>query len=240
VILGRLHLHEGAYADFHPDLPRPMSPWNRDFRPDGSSTGSGTAVAAGLCFGALGTDTGGSIRYPSAANGVTGVKTTWGRTSRHGGLPLSALLDTIGPRCRSAADAAALLGAIAGSAPRVPTALRAPVPDYPAAFAGIDGARHLRLGIDARLLDEVEPEMAAAIQMVVRVFADLGADLRPIDLPERMMAVEAALLIIDTECARFHRQAFDEDAEAFGPFLADAIRRGTANDAVALAGAYVK
>ncbi|HEY3794269.1 MAG TPA: amidase, partial [Bradyrhizobium sp.] len=80
VILGRLHLHEGAFGEHHPDLPKCLNPWNSDYWPGGSSSGSGAATAAGLCFASLGTDTGGSIRFPSAANGVTGLKPTWGRT----------------------------------------------------------------------------------------------------------------------------------------------------------------
>jgi amidase len=97
VILGRLHLHEGAYGEHHPALPRCNNPWNGDYWPGGSSSGSGAATAAGLCYGSLGTDTGGSIRFPSAANGVTGLKVTWGRTSRYGVHALADSLDTIGP-----------------------------------------------------------------------------------------------------------------------------------------------
>ena len=130
VILGRLHLHEGAFAEHHPELPRCLNPSNSDYWPGGSSSGSGAATAAGLCFASLGTDTGGSIRFPSATNGVTGLKPTWGRTSRAGVCPLAESLDTIGPMARTAADAAAVYDVLAGFDPKDPTSLTAPVPDH--------------------------------------------------------------------------------------------------------------
>ena len=115
VILGKLQLTEGAYADHHPDITPPVNPWSAAHWSGASSSGSGVATAAGLCYGSLGSDTGGSIRFPSAANGLTGLKPTWGRVSRYGVFELAATLDHIGPMTRSAADAAAMLGAIAGA-----------------------------------------------------------------------------------------------------------------------------
>lgn len=238
VILGRLHLHEGAFADFNPDLPVPANPWNLDYWPGGSSSGSGSATAAGLCYGALGTDTGGSIRFPSGACGVTGVKTTFGRTSRAGVLPLAPSLDTIGPMCRSAADAAALLGAFAGQDPADPTTRPVPVPDYPGALKGVRGAQGMRIGLDARMLEAVEPEMADAIRAALEVFADLGAEVVPVEMPDLAPAVRAALLITDVECAHFHNAAYSSDPSGFGPVLEGAITRGRAANPLALAGAY--
>ena len=95
VILGKLELTEGAYAAHHPDITDPVNPWNAEYWPGVSSSGSGVATAAGLCFGSLGTDTGGSIRFPSLACGVVGLKPTWGRVSRYGVFPLSETLDHI-------------------------------------------------------------------------------------------------------------------------------------------------
>jgi len=106
------------------------NPWNTEYITGGSSSGSGAAVAARLVFGALGSDTGGSVRLPAAACGVSGLKTTWGRVSRYGAMPLSASLDTIGPLARSAEDCALLLGAIAGFDPRDPVSSAEPVADY--------------------------------------------------------------------------------------------------------------
>ncbi|HEU5294316.1 MAG TPA: amidase, partial [Burkholderiaceae bacterium] len=102
VLLGKLQLTEGAFADHHPSIAPPVNPWHADHWSGASSSGSGVATAAGLCFGSLGSDTGGSIRLPSAADGVTGLKPTWGRVSRHGCFELAASLDHIGPMCRSA------------------------------------------------------------------------------------------------------------------------------------------
>src|SRR5207237_7080383 len=130
VLLGKLQLTEGAFADHHPDIAPPVNPWHRDHWSGASSSGSGVATAAGLCFGSLGSDTGGSIRFPSAANGVTGLKPTWGRVSRFGCFELAASLDHIGPMARSAVDCGAILGAIAGADPKDLTAVLERVPDY--------------------------------------------------------------------------------------------------------------
>ena len=129
VILGKLQLTEGAYADHHPEVDPPRNPWDARLWPGASSSGSGVATAAGLCYGSLGSDTGGSIRFPSAANAVTGLKPTWGRVSRYGVFELAATLDHIGPMARSAVDCGAMLGAIAGADPNDPTAVLEPVPD---------------------------------------------------------------------------------------------------------------
>ncbi len=135
VILGKLQLTEGAYADHHPKITPPRNPWNADAWPGASSSGSGVATAAGLCYGSLGSDTGGSIRFPSAANGVTGLKPTWGRVSRYGVFELAASLDHIGPMARSAADCGAILGAIAGEDSKDTTTLPGAPPDY---LSGVD------------------------------------------------------------------------------------------------------
>src|SRR4029077_5347016 len=156
VLLGKLQLTEGAFPDHHPASPPPVNPWHADHWSGASSSGSGVATAAGLCFGSLGSDTGGSIRFPSAANGTTGLKPTWGRVSRHGCFELAASLDHIGPMCRSAVDAGIVLGAIAGADPNDPTASQLPVPDY---LRELDRElRSVRIGLDERYAFEgVEP-----------------------------------------------------------------------------------
>ncbi len=145
IILGKLAMTEGAFALHHPNMPTPVNPWRPEVTTGVSSSGSGTATAAGLCYGSLGSDTGGSIRMPSSACGLTGLKPTWGRVSRRGIFALSETLDHIGPMARTASDCAAMLAAIAGADPGDPTALRAPVPDYLAGLSG--GIRGLRVGI---------------------------------------------------------------------------------------------
>ena len=150
VLLGKLKLTEGAFGAHHPSIDPPINPWSAAHWTGVSSSGSGVATAAGLCYGSLGTDTLGSIRFPSTMNGVTGLKPTWGRVSRSGVFALAQSLDHIGPIARSAADVAAMLGVIAGPDPDDPTAFHEPVPDY---LAGIgQGVRGLRIGIDRALI----------------------------------------------------------------------------------------
>ena len=121
IILGKLQMTEGAFATHHPSIAPPVNPWGADHWTGASSSGSGVATAAGLCCASLGTDTGGSIRFPCAANGLTGLKPTWGRVSRHGTFELAAFLDHVGPIARSAADARILFNAIEGHDPLDPT-----------------------------------------------------------------------------------------------------------------------
>src|SRR4029078_4781446 len=148
VILGKRQQTEGAYADHHPKIDPPKTPWNADLWSGASSSGSGSATAAGLCFGSLGTDTGGSIRFPSAANGITGLKPSWGRVSRYGAYELAATLDHIGPMTHSAVDCGAMLGVIAGQDAKDTTAVPLPVPDY---LAGLSGdLRGVTIGFDRR------------------------------------------------------------------------------------------
>ncbi len=240
VILGRLHLHEGAFGEHHPALPRCNNPWHADYWPGGSSSGSGAATAAGLCYASLGTDTGGSIRFPSAANGVTGLKVTWGRTSRYGVHALADSLDTIGPMARDAADCAAMLAAFAGADPMDPTCLTAPVPDYLAALDGVLGARGLRIGLDEAYLESgVDAETVAAIRTVIASFAALGATIVPIKIPDRTDATTAQMVITDTESAYFHKSVYEADKSAYGPQLAKAMERGLKQDPMALAKAYI-
>ena len=136
---GRLHFASSRGAP-------PLNPWNTSYWVGSSSTGSGVATSLGLCYGSLGSDTGGSIRFPSATCGLTGIKPTWGRVSRYGVFPLADTLDHVGPMTRSVADAAAMLGVIAGADRNDPTTYKARVPDYLEAIG--DGIRGLRIGID--------------------------------------------------------------------------------------------
>src|SRR4029079_9003231 len=148
--LGKLNMTELALGPFgdnahHGDV---QNPWRIGHVSGGSSSGSGAAVAAGLAAGALGTDTGGSIRLPAAACGVVGLKPTYGRVSRAGGMPLSWSMDHVGPLTRTVRDAAILLGVIAGADPRDATASARPVPDY---VAGLERPiAGLRVGVPDR------------------------------------------------------------------------------------------
>jgi amidase len=234
VILGKLKMTEGAYTSHHPDVQAPLNPWNVDYWVGSSSTGSGVATAAGLCYGAIGSDTGGSIRFPSATCGLTGIKPTWGRVSRYGIFALADSLDHIGPMCRSAADAAAMLGVIAGPDPNDPTALRDPVPNYLAAIG--DGVRGLRIGVDRSYTrDGIDPQVVAALTEAEQVFVDLGANLREVRFPPYQKLVSLWIPMCSVETAVAHHETYPSRKKEYGPDLAALIEQGRSLSGVEIA-----
>ncbi len=237
VILGKLSMTEGAYTSHHPENPSPLNPWNVDHWVGSSSTGSGTATAAGLCYGSIGSDTGGSIRFPSATCGLTGIKPTWGRVSRYGVFPLAASLDHVGPMTRSAADAAAMLGVIAGADPKDATALDAPVPDFNAALGR--NIRGLRIGIDRRFVsDGIDGEVVAALGEAERVLASLGARMVEVAMPPTDDLVRGWIPFCSVETALAHRDTYPARAAEYGPDLAALIDGGRAMSALDLCAIY--
>jgi amidase len=237
VLIAKLHMTEGATFDHHPSFPRPTNPWSAAHWTGVSSSGSGVAVAAGLCFGAIGTDTGGSIRMPSAANSLTGIKPTWGRVSRHGLLHLSESLDHIGPMARSAGDAAAILQAIAGADAKDPTALSAPVPDYLAQLGG--GVSGLTVGVDWEFAtDEVAPEVVAATRAAAATLAALGARVSERRVPQMHDAWITTGAMFAAEIAAAHAEHLPEKAERYGPRTRQAFEAGMALDGREVARAY--
>ncbi|MBO0902892.1 amidase [Jiella sonneratiae] len=227
VILGKLKMTEGAYTTHHPEVDAPLNPWNPAYWAGSSSSGSGVAPAAGLAYGALGSDTGGSIRFPSAACGLTGIKPTWGRVSRHGVFALADSLDHVGPMARSAGDAAAILGVVAGADRNDPTALQAPVPDYLAALR--DGVRGMTIGIDRSYAFEgIDPEAAAALAAAEAVFSSLGAKIREVRFPphERLVSLWIPMCAVETAIA--HRDTYPARKDDYGPELAGLIEEGRA------------
>lgn len=225
VDLGKLQLTEGAFADHHPSVTPPVNPWNPDHWSGASSSGSGVATAAGLCYGSLGSDTGGSIRFPSAANGTTGLKPTWGRVSRYGVFPLGATLDHIGPMTRSAVDAAAMLGVLAGADENDPTALQAPVPNY---LAGISrGLRGLRVGVDpafnAMGVDEVT---AAVVAHALDVVRDQGGEVLEVRFPDAAQMVTDWIPLCGVEAAVAHEATYPARASEYGPGLSGLLDLG--------------
>jgi amidase len=236
VLLGKLQLTEGAFVAHHPTITTPVNPWNRDYYAGASSSGSGVATAAGLCFASLGSDTGGSIRFPSAANGVTGLKPTWGRVSRHGVFPLAASLDHIGPMTRSAADAGVMLEAIAGIDPNDATTLAAPVPDYLADLHR--GVRSLRIGVDAAYNDaESDSDVVAAVHAARKVFEELGAVFKDVQVPdpERVMAAWSSYCAVEAAIA--HEATYPKRAAGYGK-LAQLIEAGHSTGAIDLMKAH--
>jgi amidase len=225
VILGKLQLTEGAYADHHPKIDPPRNPWDATLWSGASSSGSGVATAAGLCYGSLGSDTGGSIRFPSAANSVTGLKPTWGRVSRYGVFELAATLDHIGPMARSAADCGAILAAIAGADPNDPTAALEPVPDYLADLTGrLDG---IRIGVDPRWTAEgVDAAAVKVFQNALRVATELGADIQEIVFPDPSAMIADWFPLCGIETAVAHEATYPARKSEYGPGLAGLIELG--------------
>lgn len=227
ILLGKLQLTEGAFVAQHPKIPAPVNPWSADHWPGVSSSGPGVATAAGLCFGSLGSDTGGSIRFPSAANGVTGLKPTWGRVSRHGVFELAATLDHVGPMARSAADAGAMLGVIAGADPKDPTACLDSVPNY---LAGLErGLQGVRIGVDGRWShDGVDADTVAALEEALKVMVDLGGEIREVEFPDPTPVIANFMPHCAVETAVAHEATYPARKSEYGPVLAELIEMGRA------------
>jgi amidase len=227
VILGKLNLTEGAMAGYNPAFDVPLNPWDRSRWPGLSSSGSGVATAAGLCYASIGTDTGGSIRFPSSANGVVGLKPTYGRVSRFGLLPFAESLDHIGPMARRVADVAVMLEAIAGRDVRDATSLNDPVPSISTQLGkSIAG---LRIGIDrAFAFTKVDPGQVASIEAALDVFSGLGARIVDIKMPDVTGTGFAWLVLASSEAAVAHARTYPSQAEKYGPYIRDFLDTGRA------------
>ncbi len=225
IILGKLNLTEGAMAGYNPEFDIPVNPWGADRWAGASSSGSGVATAAGLCYGSLGSDTGGSIRFPAAACGTVGIKPTWGRVSRYGVLALGESLDHVGPMTRSAADAGIMLQALAGHDPNDPTSLRAPVPDM---LAGLgQGVAGIRIGVDENYIsDTVDAEMAAAALEGARLLESMGAVLTTVQMPDTLPFSRAWAVLCSAEAAAAHRDTFPSRADDYGPWFRGWLEKG--------------
>ncbi|MFZ5672533.1 MAG: amidase [Pseudomonadota bacterium] len=227
VLIGKTELSEGAYSDHHAAITPPRNPWNADYWTGISSSGSGVATAAGLCHGAIASDTGGSIRWPAAANGVTGLKPSWGRVSRHGVAELAPSLDHVGTMARSAKDAGALLGVIAGGDDRDPTALQDPVPDY--LKSADEGVRRLRIGFDEDWnTRDVSDDTVAMLAHAIEVFAALGAELVPARLPDVTQAIADWTPNCAIEAAVAHEATYVRHKDQYGAILSGVIETGRA------------
>jgi len=201
IIVGKTHTHEFAYGMF---TPQTHNPWALDRSPGGSSGGSGAAVAARLGMASVGTDTGGSVRIPSALCGLAGLKPTYGRVSRRGVVPLSWSLDHPGPLARTVEDAALMMNAIAGYDPGDAASVDVPVPDHTAGLGR--GVAGLTLGVPAYYFDGVDPEIAAAVRAAIDVLAAQGARVREVTLPLIEYAASAEGAILATEAYEYHRR----------------------------------
>jgi aspartyl-tRNA(Asn)/glutamyl-tRNA(Gln) amidotransferase subunit A len=192
------------------------NPFALDHITGGSSSGSGSAVAARLTFAALGSDTGGSIRMPAHFCGVTGLKTTYGRISRAGAMPLSQSLDTVGPLARTAEDCALLLGLMAGADPEDPTASASPIQDYMAATR--ERTKGLTIGVpSAFYVDDLDAEVARILDETIAVLKREGATIVQVELPDQRQLTAAAQLIVAVEAAAFHKRWLIEREQDYGP-----------------------
>lgn len=237
VLLGKLQTTEGAYGYHHPSIEPPLNPWNADYWTGVSSSGSGAATAAGLCFASLGSDTGGSIRFPSHCCGAVGLKPTWGRVSRYDVFPLSESLDHIGPITRSVEDAAAVLEVIAGPDANDPTTLPDAVPNYVAELER--GARGLRIGFDEAFCSEdVVPSTARAIGRAIEILRDRGAEIVAVTMPDASEATAKWGLLCAADAAAAHRGTFPERRGDYGPDFAAFLDAGLAIPAADYVEAY--
>jgi aspartyl-tRNA(Asn)/glutamyl-tRNA(Gln) amidotransferase subunit A len=227
--LGTLQMSEFAYGptghNAHYGAVR--NPWNPDHVTGGSSSGSGAAVAARLTFAALGSDTGGSIRMPANFCGVTGLKTTVGLVSRHGAMPLSQSLDTVGPLARTAADCAIITQLIAGGDPLDPTTRAGAAPDYTAALTAPLKGR--RIGVpDAFYVDDLDAEVARALDDMLALLKREGAEIVTVKLPLQPRLTAACQLLLAVEAAAFHAQWMRERPGDYGPQVLMRLQNGLA------------
>ena len=216
VILGKTNLHELAFGttSANPHYGAVRNPWDTRCHPGGSSGGSAAAVAAGLAHGALGSDTGASIRQPAACCGIVGLKPTYGLVSKYGALPLSWSMDHVGPMTRTVTDAALMLQALAGYDARDASSVRRPIPDYAAGLR--DELKGFRVGV-ARdyFFADCDPEVVAAVEAAFHVLHDLGAEVRDLVLPDMPAARAAGTVILFTEAAAYHAAALRQRPQAF-------------------------
>ena len=203
--------HNRHHGDCH-------NPWNLSYVTGGSSSGSGAAVAARFTFAALGSDTGGSIRLPAAANGVSGIKPTQTRVSRYGVMPLSFSADNVGPLTRTARDCARIMSVIAGHDPRDPTSAEMPVPDYEAGLTG--DLRGIRIGVPSTyFLDEVDAPVRAAIEAAASVLAGRGATIVPLTLPLMDAVATYAAVVSRVEGATIHAESMRQRPQDFATHI---------------------
>ena len=229
VRLGSLQMVEFAYGPtgHNPHYGPVHNPWDVDRITGGSSSGSGSAVAARLTFAALGSDTGGSIRLPAHFCGVTGLKTTVGRVSRAGAMPLSQSLDTVGPLAQSVEDCALLLSLMAGADPADPTAIAGPLPDYLAATR--QSIKGLTIGVPtAFYVDDLDPEVARILDETLAVLRREGATIVQVELPEQRQLTAGCQFVLTTEAAAFHKRWMIERPGDYGAQVFMRLQNGLA------------
>jgi aspartyl-tRNA(Asn)/glutamyl-tRNA(Gln) amidotransferase subunit A len=225
IVLGKCNTHEFAAGSTtnNPWYGAAHNPWDLQRSPGGSSGGSGAAVAAFLCAGATGTDTGGSIRNPAACNGIVGLKPTYGRVSLLGIYPNALSLDHAGPLTRTVYDAALLLQGMAGYVPEDPTSVDMPVPDFIAELNA--GVRGMRLAFCPDLhFCELDEAVASALAEAGRVLQELGASLETVSFALKDIVQETRQALHWAEFAALHRERFQQRPEGYGADVQEQLR----------------
>ena len=233
IVLGKQNLHEFAFGitSENPHYGVVRNPWRLDRVPGGSSGGTASAVAAGLCAAGIGSDTGASIRAPASWCGIVGLKPTYGRVSRAGGLPLAWSLDHPGPLGRTVADCALVLQAIAGPDPLDPATTQDAVADYSADLE--QGVKGLRVGVPREHFFElVEPDVERVVRAAIATLEGLGAEIREVSLPSAVHSQPAGNVIMSVEAAAFHETWLRERPRDYGDDVLLRIRGGLLVSAV--------
>lgn len=227
IIIGKLNMHEFAFGvtNKNKHFGNANNPWDVERSPGGSSGGSGAAVAAGLAFAALGSDTGGSIRTPSALCGIYGLKPTFGRVSKFGAIPLAWSLDHIGPMARSAKDLAIVLQAIAGFDHRDPTTVQVEVPDYVALLENrVSG---LKIGMPTNyFFDYLEEEIEVSVKEAIKKLESLGATIVDVTIPNLHLSEYSELVTIQSEAAAYHHDTLLEKSHLYGSDVRTTLQAG--------------
>jgi aspartyl-tRNA(Asn)/glutamyl-tRNA(Gln) amidotransferase subunit A len=223
IFLGKLNMHEWALGvtGVNPHFGTARNPWNTDFITGGSSSGSGAALAAGLCYGALGSDTGGSIRIPASLCGVVGLKPTYGRVSVRGVIPLAWSLDHAGPMARSVDDVATLFNVIKArdaddqyAVQTVPLNFQPPTSEF-------------RIGVpDDYFFSDLHPETEAAYRAAIKTFGNLGAELHDVALPGFEQSEKASAKILLAEAAAYHQVHIEQHADQIGEDVLTRLKWG--------------
>lgn len=227
VFIGKTNMHEFAWGgtSANPHYGAVRNPWDTTRFPAGSSGGSAVAVAARFCFGAIGTDTGGSIRLPSAVNGIVGLRPTYGRVSNHGVVPLAWSMDTVGPMARTVEDCALMFGAIAGFDPKDAGSAQRATDDCLKDMAG--GCRHLRIGVvPGYFFEHLQAPVHDAVEEALATFVDMGAQLVDVDIRNIHGNISAQLTIESAEPSTYHQRNLRERPQDYGDDVRTLLEAG--------------
>ena len=217
VFIGKCNMHEFAWGGTsdNPHYGAVRNPWNTDKFPAGSSGGSGVSVAARTCYGSIGTDTGGSIRLPSAVNGIVGIRPTYGRVSNHGIIPLAWSMDTAGPMTRTVEDCAIMFNVIAGHDHRDPASAQQPVDDYTRDLR-VD-LKGLRIGVvPGYFFSHLQPDVHTVVQNALKKFEELGAVVIDVPIANIDGNISAQLTVESVEPSAYHQKWLRERPDDYG------------------------